>query len=217
MLKYLYWNGELFRAHIVCFEGFREGREDLKIYPRIVQLPPARNSETVTKRHKLVAGYRRMTIKLTEDQLQINLQTILRIILHDLEKRGVGARLCTTVFHGWVKGAHSHKLWIIYQTLSDKPTLSQLYRYWRRALGVWVRFQNKGQNMDWRKSPLRPIRFSCNRRVSTGCSSLSWYTQCNTQRICVWRKNSETWILRSRASKFIGNNSENKPTNFQGN
>lgn len=88
------------------------------------------------KRRKLVAGYHRMTIKLTEDQLLINLQTILRIILDDLEKTEVGARLCTTLSHGWAKGAHSHKLWIIYQALSDQPTLSQLYRYWRRVLGV---------------------------------------------------------------------------------
>lgn len=100
MLRYLYRNGALFRAHIVWYERFRVGREDLKIYPRIVQLPSARNSEAVTKRRKLVAGYRRMAIKLTEDQLQINLQTILRIILDDLEKRGVDARLCTTLSHG---------------------------------------------------------------------------------------------------------------------
>jgi hypothetical protein len=40
------------------FEGFRLGREELNLYPRVVQLPSARNSETVTKRRKLVAGYR---------------------------------------------------------------------------------------------------------------------------------------------------------------
>lgn len=63
-------------------------------------MPPARNSETVAKRRKVVAGYRRVAIKLTEDQLQTNLQTILRIILDDLGKREVGARLCTTLSHG---------------------------------------------------------------------------------------------------------------------
>lgn len=105
-----------------------------------MQLPSARNSEAVTKRRKLVAGYRRMAIKLREDQLQINLQTILRIILDDFEKREVGARLCTTLPHESAKGAPSHKLRIIYQALSHQHTLSQLYRYWRRVLGVCVRF-----------------------------------------------------------------------------
>ena len=62
--------------------------------------PSARNSETVTKRRKLVAGYSRMTIKLTEDQLHINLHAIIRIILYDLEEREVGTRLGTTQSHG---------------------------------------------------------------------------------------------------------------------
>ena len=131
-------------------ERFKSGRESVEDDERSGRPSTSKTDENINKVREILINNRKLTIRELTQDLNIAYGSIQDIVVNGLGLRRVAAKLVPKELSckkpRCHRQRHDFQSWI-------RPNIHQMYHYWRRDVGLWVRNPDEWmESFKWAKT-----------------------------------------------------------------
>ena len=126
MLQEVYGDGTMSRSRVFEWhKRFKEGREDVEDDSRSGRPSTSRTADNVERVKQMVRGDRRLTVRMIADELEINRDSVWKIITEDLGMRKICAKMVPKLLDDDQKERRMEVCQDILEHLQTEPDLLQ--------------------------------------------------------------------------------------------